>query len=215
LERAINAVKGKAMGNNAASRAFGIPSRTLRRRILQDYYKKSLSPAACLGSDAKMKIASHIQQMQAARFALRRKDVQILVFELAQKLGIKYRFYVTEGRARKGWFASFMRRHPEINVRKAGGIPLSRAQEINKEETPKYFDLLKKTLMENDLMKKPGHIFNLDETGLQLNNKPGHDLAKKGSTDVHLLVYAEKGKKHICYSLLQRRRTLPTTRMHF
>jgi uncharacterized membrane protein len=51
-----------------------------------------------------------------------------------------------------------MRRHPEINVRKAEGISLSRAQGMNKEETAKYFDLLKKTLMENDLMKKPGHI---------------------------------------------------------
>jgi hypothetical protein len=43
-------------------------------------------------------------------------------------------------------------------------------------------------------MKKPGHIFNLDENGLQLNNKPGHVLAKKGSTDVHLLTSAEKGE---------------------
>jgi hypothetical protein len=31
LERVINAVKGKAMGINASNRAFGIPSRTLRR----------------------------------------------------------------------------------------------------------------------------------------------------------------------------------------
>jgi hypothetical protein len=87
-----------------------------------------------------------------------------------------------------------MRRHPEISVRKAEGISLSRAQEMKKEETAKYSDLLKKTLMENDLMKKPSHIFNLDETVLQLNNKPGHVLAKKGSTDVHLLTSAEKGE---------------------
>jgi hypothetical protein len=64
---------------------------------------------------------------------------------------------------------------------------------MNKEETPKYFDLLKKTLMENNLMKKPGHIINSDETGLQVNNKPGHVLVKKGSTDVHLLTSAKKG----------------------
>jgi hypothetical protein len=39
LEGVINVFKGKAMVINAASRAFGIPSRTLRRRILQDNYK--------------------------------------------------------------------------------------------------------------------------------------------------------------------------------
>jgi hypothetical protein len=36
LERAVNAVKGKAMGINAASRNFLIPSRSLRRQIIQD-----------------------------------------------------------------------------------------------------------------------------------------------------------------------------------
>jgi hypothetical protein len=191
LERAINSVKGKAMLINAGNRAFGIPSRTLRRRILQDSYKKSLGPAASLGSDAEIKMASYHQQMQAAGFALSRKDVQILAFRLVQKLGMEHRFCVAEGRAGMAWFASFMRRHPKIRARKAEGISLSRAQGINKEETPKYFDLLTKTHMENDLMKKPGHIFNSHETGLHLNNKLGNVLANKGSTDVHLLTSAE------------------------
>jgi hypothetical protein len=60
--------KGKAMGINAASTAFGIPSRILKRRILQNNYKQSLGPAACLGSDTEIKMASHIQKMQAAGF---------------------------------------------------------------------------------------------------------------------------------------------------
>jgi transposase-like protein len=122
LERAINAVKRTSVGISAASRAFGIPSRTLRRRIIRDSYKKNLCPAACLGSAAEMEMVSHIQQKQAAGFALSRKDVQILAFKLAQKLGIKHRFCVAEGRAVKNWFASFMRRHPEISVRNAEGI---------------------------------------------------------------------------------------------
>jgi hypothetical protein len=87
-----------------------------------------------------------------------------------------------------------MRRHSEIIVKKAEGIPLNRTEGTNKEGNPKYFDLLKKTLMENDLMREPDHIFNSDETGLQLNKKPRHVLAKKGSTDVYLLMSAEKGE---------------------
>jgi hypothetical protein len=99
-------------------------------------------------------------------------------------------------------------------VRKTEGISLERAQGMNKIETHKYFDLLQKTVLENYFGKKPGHIFNSGETGLQLNNNPGHLHAKKGSTYVHLLTSEKRGKK-ICYSLLQHRRTLPTTRMHF
>jgi hypothetical protein len=52
---------------------------------------------------------------------LSRKDVQILAFKLAQKLGINYRFCVAKGRDGEDLFASYMRRHSEISVRKAEG----------------------------------------------------------------------------------------------
>jgi hypothetical protein len=87
-----------------------------------------------------------------------------------------------------------MRRRPEIFVRRAEGISLSRDQGMNKEGTSNDFDLLKKTLLEKDLMKKPGNIFNVDETGLQLNNKPGYVVTKTGSKDVNLLTSVEKGE---------------------
>jgi hypothetical protein len=75
-----------------------------------------------------MKMVSHNQQMQAG-FALSKKDVQILAFKLAQMLSIKHRFCVVKGQAGKDWFVSFMRRCPEIIVRRAQGISLSRDQE--------------------------------------------------------------------------------------
>jgi hypothetical protein len=59
---------------------------------------------------------------------------------------------------------------------------------MNKEETRKYFNL-KKTLLENHLTKKPGNIFSSDEAGLQLNNKPGHALAKKKKKVLQMSIY--------------------------
>jgi hypothetical protein len=44
-------------------------------------------------------MASHIQQMQAAGFALSRKAVQILALKLTQKLSVKHQFCVAEGQA--------------------------------------------------------------------------------------------------------------------
>jgi hypothetical protein len=49
-------------------------------------------------------------------------------------------------------------------LRKAKGIFDSRAGGVNKKETSEYFVPLKKALLENNLMKKPGHILNLSET---------------------------------------------------
>jgi hypothetical protein len=77
------------MGVSGASRISGIPPRTLRLQILQNNYRKPLWPAACLDSDAEMKI-SLIEQMQAAGFLLSRKDIRIFAFEVAQNLSIKY-----------------------------------------------------------------------------------------------------------------------------
>lgn len=48
-------------------------------------------------------------------------------------------------------------------------------------------------LIENDLIGKQGHILNVDETGLQLNNRPGHVIAKKGSTNIAGISSGEKG----------------------
>lgn len=47
---------------------------------------------------------------------------------------------------------------------------------------------------ENRLIDKPGNIFNMDETGLQLNNKPGKVVALKGSKNVTSVTSGEKGE---------------------
>jgi hypothetical protein len=42
---------------------------------------------------------------------------------------------------------------------------------MNREDVNKCFDLLTTTLNEHGLIGKPASIYNVDETGLQLNNK--------------------------------------------
>lgn len=44
------------------------------------------------------------------------------------------------------------------------------------------------------MFDKPGFIFNVDETGLQLNNRTGYVVAQKGSKDVHAISSGEKGE---------------------
>ena len=45
----------------------------------------------------------------------------------------------------------------------------------------KYFLLLKGLLEENNLKNKPHTIWNMDETGMQLEHKPGKVVAETGS----------------------------------
>lgn len=65
---------------------------------------------------------------------------------------------------------------------------------MDKETVKKYFELLENTQIGNNLIDKPGHFFNMDESGLQLNIKPGYMVAVKGSKSVSTITSAEKGE---------------------
>ncbi|CAK1599571.1 unnamed protein product [Parnassius mnemosyne] len=65
---------------------------------------------------------------------------------------------------------------------------------MNKLEVDAYFELLESILTVDDGVLKPSCIFNMDETGLQLNNRPGHVLAEKGSKAVSTVTSTEKGE---------------------
>ncbi|KAJ8887888.1 hypothetical protein PR048_007372 [Dryococelus australis] len=92
------------------------------------------------------------------------------------------------------WLKSFLSRNPDLTVRKAEGVSVARVLGMNKDFVMEYFDLLRELLSENHLIGKPGHIFNMDETGLPLNNKPGEVIAEKSSRSVSLITSGEKGE---------------------
>lgn len=66
-------------------------------------------------------------------------------------------------------------------MRQAEGLSIQRAKGLSRAEVAKFFFLLITVLTDNDLLDKPERIFNMDESGVQLNNKPGKVLAKKGT----------------------------------
>jgi len=79
----------------------------------------------------------------------------------------------------KGWLTSFLKRHPDITVRKGEKITKARMQATDRKTIDAYFDLLEKTLEDNNLMNKPAQIFNCDESGFPLFSEPGKVLTSK------------------------------------
>lgn len=169
LRQAIEAVESKQLGVRAASRDYGIPLRTLVRRI--QAVIGPLAPHSHLGTDAETKLVDHIKKLQQRGFAPSRRDVQEMAFCLAEKLGVKHRFNTELERAGTHWFLSFMKRHKDLSIRMAEGVSVYRAKGMNREDVGNYFKQLEKLLTEYNLFNKPGHLFNMDESGLQLNNK--------------------------------------------
>ncbi|XP_057653938.1 uncharacterized protein LOC130892510 [Diorhabda carinulata] len=196
LLRAAEAVKNGVMGLREACRTLNnIPPPTLRRRLKNnDFIKKTLGPPCILGIQNELKIRFHIQKLQKHGFAPTHENVRAMAFHLADQLKIKRPFNRDSKLAGYDWLHMFLQRHPDLSVRKAEGVSLARCNGMNKEKVSAYFNLLETTLMEAGLVNKAGHIFNMDETGLQLNNKPGYVIAQKGSKNVAAITSSEKGE---------------------
>ncbi|XP_072392148.1 uncharacterized protein [Diabrotica undecimpunctata] len=120
--------------------------------------------------------------------------VRSMTFKLAEKFKSKHKFNKDSQKAGYPWLEPFLRRSKQLSVRKSEGVSAARALGMNKTDVSAYFTLLKNILNEHSLMDKSGSIYNIDETGLQLNNMPEHVIAIKGLKNVASVTSAEKGE---------------------
>lgn len=194
LAEAMEKVMSGAMGVNEASRAYGIASRTLRRHLLSRSSKIQLGRCPELGIEHERRLVLHIKALEKVGFAPDCSCVKKMAFAFAEKLNLNHRFSREAKSAGDEWFHGFLRRNKDLSIRKSEGLSLARAGGMNRTEVNQFFTLLLDILTTNDLLAKPGNIFNVDETGLQINNKPGKVVATKGAKDVYTLTTSEKGE---------------------
>ncbi|XP_030749425.1 uncharacterized protein LOC115877412 [Sitophilus oryzae] len=166
----------------------------MRRKESGNLNKIPLGRKSCLNTEQGTSLSKYIQNMASHGFALSAHDIRKLAFSFAVQKNIPHTFNNEAKKAEQDWFLSFMTRHPELAVRKAQGLSIARAKGMTQEECVKYFELLGDILRENNLLNVPQKIFNLDETGLQLNNNPGKVVTNKGAKMVNCITSAEKGE---------------------
>lgn len=195
LQTAMKMIKVDKVSIRQAATVTGVPERTLRRRLATNNDKKiPLGRKSALGAEVEHKLVLHIQKLQASGFAPTRKTVKTLAYQLAIKMGKKTNFNDERKTAGKDWFCNFLRRNPELSIRKPQGLSIDRTEGMNREEVGQYFALLEKALTNLQLMDKPNRIFNMDECGVQLNNEPQRVVAMKGSKNVHVVTSGERGE---------------------
>ena len=95
-------------------------------------------------------------------------------------------------RVTHGWWESFRRRHPEIVLCKGESISHARAECTKVEVLEKYFQELENTLIDNAIIDKPSHIFNMDESGFPLDPKNSFIACGRGQQHASFITSGSK-----------------------
>ncbi|KAF2885588.1 hypothetical protein ILUMI_20572 [Ignelater luminosus] len=74
-----------------------------------------------------------------------------------------------------------MKRNQHLSICKPESLSRARINGMEKETVAEFYKTLEKVVEENDLRGKPECVYNVDETGMPLNNQPPNIIAKNGS----------------------------------
>jgi len=133
----------------------------------------------------------HVVEMQNRFYGLSLMELRSIAYELAQRNGIKHPFSSKTKRAGKDWTAGFLRRYPELSLRRPEATSMARLSGFNKVQVSRFFNILRAEMETKKFDAE--HIFNIDETGITTVQTPGHIVARRGSKQIGRVVSADKG----------------------
>lgn len=197
MEKAVKDVSNKVLTLGEAAAKYEVPKTTLFRRTAAK--AKGLAVTKNLGrhmpvftEEQESQLCSYILQMEERLFGLTPMDIRKLAFQLAEKSKLENPFNKENQCAGPDWFESFMKRNKTLSLRKPEATSYGRAVGFNKPQVERFFKLLEECLTKYEL--RPERIYNMDETGLTVVQKPQRIVGKKGKKQVGALTSAEKGR---------------------
>lgn len=196
-----------------AARVHNISRETLRSRLKRNrpsqhyqvgvmvwyiVYSISNSHFLCFISNSQVFTAvqenalmKYLLRSAAMNYGLRYIEVRKLAFGYAEKLKIKipssWRKKKMTGR---DWLLAFMRRHPNLSLRKPQATSLARASSFNRHNVKMFFDNLCKILDRTPL--ESYRIWNMDETGVTTVHKSDRVVSRRGMNK--LLMFPQRNE---------------------
>ena len=190
MEIACKEVHAGRLSIRRAAEAFSVPRSTLGDHVSGRVIEGAHSgPSRYLTDEEEAELVHFLIGSAKVGYARTKKDILAIVDRIVEAKGLK-RCPVSHG-----WWDSFRKRHPHLTLRTVEKLSYARYVSTDPVIINQYFDLLKSTLIDNDLMDKPTHIFNCDETGMPLNHLPKYVVSEKG--DKHPRAVTSGSKKQI------------------
>lgn len=205
LDEAIKSVMNGHLSLRAASQLYDIPFSTLHGKVqIKKKMQAGLTPTrpienrighpTVLSSEMEDALVQRALFLDQRGLGLSPLQLRKAAFRLAEKNNLKHPWNLESKVAGIDWFRAFVKRHTHLSLRKPEGLSRARAEGLNKAEVSKYFQNLEKILKDYDLFDKPECIYNMDESGFPLNNRPTKVVSRKGKREVVSLTNVERGQ---------------------
>ena len=101
--------------------------------------------------------------------------------EYAGQLAKKHRIKLKHSQPSDKWWRLIKKRNKNLRLRRPEGTAAVRHMCMHKDKVSKYFSALHGVLEKRGLLHKPSSIWNMDESGLQLQHVPRSVVARKGT----------------------------------
>ena len=176
----MEAAESGTMNVTEASKVFNIPRQMLSDRIKGKNTKVRGGRKTKLTEDEEKIFVDYCVFMAKCSHPVTVPVIKAFAWAIVRKRNQPSRFYPTNGPNWK-WWGGFKNRHPEISLRKPDNLDQVRSRMNNQVVMDKFFKLLKEELESIDILNKPEHIFNADETGIDLNAISGKVIVCKSS----------------------------------
>ena len=101
--------------------------------------------------------------------------------DYAGQLARKHKIKLKHSKPSEKWWRLMKKRNSNLRLRRPEGTAAVRHMCMDRGKVCKYFSALQELLKKKGLSDKPSSIWNMDETGLQLEHAPRSVVARKGT----------------------------------
>ena len=145
-------------------------------------------------TEEEAQLKEYFMQASKAHYGLSTKAGRSLAYDFAKRKDLKIpSSWRKNGCAGEDWFSSFLKRSPELSLRRPEGTSMARATGFNKESVTLFYDNLEEVMKKHAF--EPSDIYNADETGFMTvqNVSKGRIIACRNEKQVGLITSAERG----------------------
>ena len=170
LQKAIADVKDGKRSASDAARHYNIPRTTLNDKV-KGIHSGKYGKKTKLSVEEESALVEYITYMDKIGHPLGILEVKMFAWSIAKR-SENPNCFGDKGPSAK-WWRGFRKRHERLTLRKPDKLDRRRSNTAKRSVVKKHFETLKDALLKAGLLDKAEHIFNVDETGIEMNKRTG------------------------------------------